>query len=72
MTEEQVVDILKGHRFRFGLDGFEQYLAESRKIAERILKRTEVNMDKGIQTVKEHLSEVAEPQYRSVLLMRLF
>lgn len=25
MTQEKAMKILKGHRFRFGLEGFEQY-----------------------------------------------
>lgn len=64
--------VLKGHRFKFSLDNFEQYSSESRKIAERILKRSEVNLDRGVETIKQHLEDVQEPQYRSVLLMRLF
>eukprot|EP00347_Sterkiella_histriomuscorum_P006178 403353763 len=72
MTEEQVMNVLKGHRFKFSLDShFEQYSTESRKIAEKILKRSEVNLQRGIETIKQHLQDVQEPQYRSVFLMRL-
>lgn len=61
MTEEDVKAVLQGHRYRFNLDNFEQYSTESRKIAERILKRGEVNIERAIQTIKQHLEEVKEP-----------
>jgi len=72
MHEDQVYEILKGNRFRFTLDNFEQYSAETRKIAERIFKRSEVNIERGVETIEQNLKEVEEPQYRSILLMRLF
>lgn len=50
--------VLKGHRFKFSLDNFEQYSSESRKIAERILKRSEVNLERGVETIKQHLEDV--------------
>ena len=67
-----MIEVLKGHRFKFTLDNYETYLIESRKIAEKILKRAEVNIEKGAETIKEHLHDVSEPQYRSIFLMRLY
>lgn len=72
MSEQDVIEVLKGHRFTFTLENYEQYSAESRKNAEKILKRSEVDVKKGVDALKNHLHEVAEPQYRSVILMRLF
>jgi hypothetical protein len=74
MTSESVMDVLKGNRFRFSLDNghYKDYLIESRKIAEKILKRSTVNIDRGLQTIREHFKEVSDPQYRSVFLMRLY
>jgi hypothetical protein len=66
--------LLKGNKFKFSLDNehFEEYLIEARRIAEKILKRSVVNIDRGLQTIQEHLTKVNEPQYRSVFLMRLY
>jgi hypothetical protein len=74
MTCEGVMDVLKGNRFRFSLDNghYKEYLIESRKIAEKILKRSVVNIERGLQTIQEHFVEVSDPQYRSVFLMRLY
>jgi len=77
MTPEQVESLLKGHRFRFSLgtsDGpqVKDYLIEARKISEKILRRSVVNLEKGFATIQEHLVLVNEPQYHSVFLMRLF
>jgi hypothetical protein len=74
MDSDQLMDILKGNKFRFSLDQdhVKEYLIEARKIAEKILKRSVVNIDRGVQTIIEHLTEVNEPQYRSVFLMRLY
>jgi len=74
MDCEAVMDILKGNRFKFSLDHghYKEYLIQARRIAEKILKRSVVNVERGVQTIKEHLKEVSEPQYRSVFLMRLY
>ena len=72
MDADSMIEVLKGNRFKFTLDNYEQYLVESRKIAEKILKRSEVNIQKGVQTIQEYLHEANEPQYRSIFLMRLF
>lgn len=74
MTCESVMDVLKGNHFRFSLDNghFKDYLIESRKIAEKILKRSIVNIDRALQTIREHFNKVSDPQYKSVFLMRLY
>ena len=74
MESEQIMEILKGNRFRFSLDSEHEkdYLIEARRISEKILKRSSVDIEKGFATIEEHLTEVYEPQYRSVFLMRLF
>ena len=74
MDSDQIMDLLKGNKFKFSLDHghFNEYLIEARRIAEKILKRSVVNIDRGLQTIQEHLKEVNEPQYRSVFLMRLY
>jgi hypothetical protein len=74
MTPESVMEILKGNRFKFSLDNehFKDYMIKARKIAEKILKRNVVNIQRGLSTIQEHLNEVSEPQYRSVFLMRLY
>jgi translation initiation factor IF-1 len=53
MTCEGVMEILKGNRFRFSLDNghYKEYLVESRKIAEKILKRSVVNIELGLKTI---------------------
>lgn len=66
MTPEQVMDLLKGHRFRFSLgtsDGpqIKDYLIEARKISEKILRRSVVNLEKGLATIQDHLALVNEP-----------
>ena len=35
------------------------------------MKRSTVDILRGVSTLKQHLHEVAEPQYRSLILMRL-
>lgn len=74
LNPEQLMDLFKGCKFTFSLDAdhVKEYLIVARKISEKILKRTEVQIDRGIATIKEHLTEVYEPQYRSVFLMRLY
>lgn len=74
MDSDSIMELLKGNRFKFSLDNghFKEYLIESRRIAEKILKRSVVNIERGLQTIQEHLKEVNEPQYRSVFLMRLY
>ena len=49
MTPETVMEVLKGNKFRFSLENgdYKQYLTDSRKIAEKILKRSVVNIDRG-------------------------
>jgi hypothetical protein len=61
MTEEDIMEVLKGHRFTFSLANYEQYLTESRKIAEKILKRSEVDIKRAVVSLKDHLHEVKEP-----------
>ena len=58
MTPDSVMDILKGNRFRFSLDNghYKDYLIESRKISEKILKRSVVNIERGLETIKEHFN----------------
>lgn len=74
MDSDSIMELLKGNKFKFSLDHghFKEYLIEARRISEKILKRSVVNIDRGLQTIKDHLLEVNEPQYRSVFLMRLF
>lgn len=74
MDSDQIMVQLKGNKFKFSLDNehYQEYLIEARRIAEKILKRTVVNIDRGLQTIQEHLTKVSEPQYRSVFLMRLY
>ena len=74
MDSDSVMEILKGNRFKFSLDNgnFKEYLIEARRIAEKILKRSVVNVHRGLATIQEHLKEASEPQYRSVFLMRLY
>ena len=47
-------------------------MLQSRKIAEKILKRSVVNIERGLETIISHFEEVSDPQYRSVFLMRLY
>lgn len=56
MTSESVMEVLKGNRFKFSLDNgdFKEYMIESRKIAEKILKRSVVNIERGLKTILEH------------------
>ena len=61
MTEEQIIDILKGHKFRFHLDNYQQYSLESRKITEQILKFEEFKLESACDTLEEHLKEFQEP-----------
>ena len=74
MDSDQIMVQLKGNKFKFSLDNehYQEYLIEARRIAEKILKRTVVNIERGLQTIQEHLTQVSEPQYRSVFLMRLY
>ena len=72
LDEESAIKILKGHKFKFSLDGYLEYMVDSRRIGEQILKRTVVDIDRAVQTLEAHLNEVQEPQYRSLILMRLF
>lgn len=74
MDSDQLMHLLKGNKFHFSLnkDHVNEYLIEARKIAEKILKRSVVNIERGISTIEEHITEVSEPQYRSVFLMRLY
>jgi formylmethanofuran dehydrogenase subunit A len=74
MDTESVMEVLKGNKFTFSLDGehYSDYLIEARVIAEKILKRAHVKIERGLITIKDHLSKVSEPQYKSVFLMRLF
>ncbi len=46
MDTESMMEVLKGSRFRFALNhqDFKDYLIEARKISEKILKRTTVNI----------------------------
>jgi hypothetical protein len=50
MNSESVMEVLKGNRFRFSLENgnFKDYLIESRKISEKILKRSVVNIERGL------------------------
>jgi hypothetical protein len=74
MTAERLMEVLKGNHFRFSLDNshYKDYLIEARKISEKILKRSSVNIERGLKTIQDHLKEVNEPQYISVFLMRLY
>ena len=74
MDSDSVMEILKGNRFKFSLDNshYKEYLIDARKIAEKILKRSVVNIERGLATIQEHLREANEPQYRSVFMMRLY
>lgn len=60
MNPESVMEAIKGHKFRFSLGSggnhsFSDYLIEARKISEHILKRTSVDLVKGLETIVEHL-----------------
>ena len=50
MDSDQIMVLLKGNKFKFSLDNehFEEYLIEARRIAEKILKRSVVNIDRGM------------------------
>jgi hypothetical protein len=63
MNPEQLIELFKGCKFRFSLDAdhVKEYLIIARKISEKILKRSEVQIDRGIATIKEHLNDVNEP-----------
>ena len=63
MNPESVMDLLKGNRFRFSLDGenYKDYLLEARRISEKILKRSAVNVERAIETIIEHFNEVSDP-----------
>ena len=53
MDTDSVMEILKGNRFKFSLDNgnFKEYLIEARRIAEKILKRSVVNVHRGLATI---------------------
>jgi hypothetical protein len=74
MTSESLMELFKGSKFRFSLDSdhVREYLIDARKIAEKILKRSEVKIERGLATIDEHFTKVSEPQYKSVFLMRLY
>ena len=44
MDEEYVMDVLKGNKFSFTLPHYEEYMVESRKVVEEILKANEFNL----------------------------
>lgn len=71
LDEEFVIELLKGNKFRFSLDNYQAYSADSRKITEQILKFESFDFDESFNTISEHLKEHSEPQYRSVFIMRL-
>jgi formylmethanofuran dehydrogenase subunit A len=50
MDTDSMMEVLKDHKFRFSLDGdhLKEYLSEARRIAEKILKRTHVNIERGL------------------------
>jgi hypothetical protein len=50
MTTDSLVPQLKGNHFRFSLESshFSGYLIDARVIAEKILKRTTVNIELGL------------------------
>ena len=74
LDSEAIMEVLKGNRFKFSLDhgNFKEYLVQSRKISELILKRSVVNIERGLATIEDHFDKVSEPQYRSVFLMRFY
>jgi hypothetical protein len=77
MSPESVTEAIKGNKFRFSLGSngnhnYSDYLIEARKISEWILKRSSVNLERGLATIVKHLTDVNEPQYSSVFLMRLY
>jgi len=74
LYSEAIMEVLKGNRFKFSLDhgNFKEYLVQSRKISELILKRSVVNIERGLATIEDHFDKVSEPQYRSVFLMRFY
>jgi hypothetical protein len=74
LDSEAIMEVLKGNKFKFSLDhgNFKEYLVQSRKISELILKRSVVNIERGLATIEDHLEQVNEPQYRSVFLMRFY
>ena len=48
MSEETVMEILQGHKFKFEISNYEQYLKDSRKIAEKTLIVPEFSIDTAI------------------------
>ncbi len=51
MDEESVIDVLQGHKFKFSVANYEEYLKESRKICAKIMTVAEFNLDTAIKTV---------------------
>ena len=71
MDPDSVIEVLKGHKFTFSLDNMKQYVVDTRRIAEKILKRSKVNIENGSGMIESHLVEMHEPQYRTIFIMRL-
>ena len=71
MNEETVISHLQGHKFKFSIPNYEDYLKESRKLCEAIICVSEFNLDTAIDKVHTHFQEATEPQYKSIFVMRL-
>lgn len=51
MDEESVIEVLKGHKFKFSVANYDGYLKESRKICEKIMNVAEFNLNTAINTI---------------------
>lgn len=57
MDENSVLNVFSGYKFKFAVKDFDEYLIESRKISEKLLKIEEFSLENSIKIIKEHLIE---------------
>ena len=71
MDEDSVIEVLHGHKFKFSVPDYEEYLKESRSICEKVMRVTEFNLSTALSAIQTHFASVVEPQYKSIFIMRL-